>query len=97
MCSGKGCMDCDIPGWLWMLYDSVANLVPRGKEFPFCMALAYSSSTLSPPKHSRVAVTMYCTMPSDHYEVAYSGISNPDFQVANYMERPKSDNYRPDG
>ena len=37
--------------WLAMdaFFDVVANLVPRGKEFPFCMALAYSSSTsLSP-------------------------------------------------
>ena len=32
--------------WLVMdaFFDVVANLVPRGKEFPFCMALAYSSS-----------------------------------------------------
>ena len=25
-------------------FDVVANLVPRGKEFLFCIALAYSSS-----------------------------------------------------
>ena len=37
-----------VAGYSWLamdaFFDVVANLVPRGKEFPFCMALAYSSS-----------------------------------------------------